>query len=399
MKAQSLDQASPAHAPGSTVDLPPQVRACLFDLDGVLTRTAAVHEAAWKEAFDEFLSTRSDAGHSFEAFSLDDYDRYVDGKPRADGTRSFLASRGISLPEGDVDDAPGVPTVQGLGNRKNELFLHRLASGHVEVFDGSIRFVRAVRAEGLATAVVSSSANAVQVLVAAGIDELFDARIDGLAARQRGLAGKPAPDTFLAGAAALGVGPARGRGVRGCARRCRSRAHGRVRARRGCGSPRSRRRAAQTRRRCRRRRSHRVAAAVMITHPAYTVEPWCVRESSLDLDLLAQSESVFALSNGHVGLRGNLDEGEPHGLPGSYLNSVCEQLPMTHAESGFGYPAHRETVINVTNGKLIRLFVDDEPFDVRYGTLHSHERVLDLRAGTLTPAPRTGRLRSENRFA
>jgi HAD superfamily hydrolase (TIGR01509 family) len=118
-----------------------------------------------------------------------------------------LASRGISLPEGSGDDAPGFPTVQGLGKRKNELFVHRLATGSVEVFDGSIRFVRAVRAEGLATAVVSSSANATQVLAAAGIDDLFDARIDGLTARRSGLAGKPAPDTFLAGAIALGVRP------------------------------------------------------------------------------------------------------------------------------------------------------------------------------------------------
>ena len=122
----------------------------------------------------------------------------------------------------------------------------------------------------------------------------------------------------------------------------------------------------------------------MITDPIYEIEPWTVRESSLDLDLIAQSESVFALSNGHLGLRGNLDEGEPHGLPGTYLNSFCELRPLSHAEAGFGYTALAETIINVTNGKILRLFVDDEPFDVRYGTLHSHERVLDLRAGTLT---------------
>ncbi|GLZ03757.1 glycosyl hydrolase [Actinomadura sp. NBRC 104412] len=118
--------------------------------------------------------------------------------------------------------------------------------------------------------------------------------------------------------------------------------------------------------------------------PVYAVEPWCVREPELRLDRLAQSESVFALSNGHLGLRGNLDEGEPHGLPGSYLNSFFEQRPLPYAEAGYGYPESGQTVINVTNGKLIRLLVDDEPFDVRYGRLHAHERVLDLRAGTLT---------------
>src|SRR5947209_962889 len=121
----------------------------------------------------------------------------------------------------------------------------------------------------------------------------------------------------------------------------------------------------------------------MIEHPAFTVEEWSVREENLHLDVLAQSESIFALSNGHIGLRGNLDEGEPHGLPGTYLNSVYEQRPLPYAEAGYGYPESGQTVIDVTNGKLIRLLVDDEPFDVRYGQLNAHERQLDLPAGTL----------------
>jgi alpha,alpha-trehalose phosphorylase len=120
-----------------------------------------------------------------------------------------------------------------------------------------------------------------------------------------------------------------------------------------------------------------------VTH-GYLVEPWCVMERGLDLDMLARSESVFALSNGHIGLRGNLDEGDPHGLPGTYLNSFYELRPLPYAEAGYGYPQSGQTVINVTNGKLIRLLVDDEPFDVRYGTLDSHERILDMRAGTLS---------------
>ncbi len=122
----------------------------------------------------------------------------------------------------------------------------------------------------------------------------------------------------------------------------------------------------------------------MIDHPAFSIEPWTVRETHLDLEILAQSESIFALSNGHIGLRGNLDEGEPYGFPGTYLNSVFEERPLPYAEAGYGFPLSGQTVINVTNGKLIRLLVDDEPFDVRYGTLHGHERVLDMRAGTLT---------------
>ena len=121
----------------------------------------------------------------------------------------------------------------------------------------------------------------------------------------------------------------------------------------------------------------------MITHPAFAVEPWCVRETELDLNVLSQSESVFALSNGHIGLRANLDEGEPYGIPGTYLNSFYEVRPLPYAEAGYGYPESGQTVLNVTNGKIIRLLVDDEPFDVRYGRLQSHERTLDLRAGVL----------------
>ncbi|MFI8239614.1 glycoside hydrolase family 65 protein [Streptomyces sp. NPDC085866] len=139
----------------------------------------------------------------------------------------------------------------------------------------------------------------------------------------------------------------------------------------------------------------------MITHRSYTVEPWAVRETDLNLDVLAQSESVFALSNGHVGWRGNLDEGEPHGLPGSYLNGVHEAHPLPYAEAGYGYPESGQTVINVTNGKILRLLVDDEPFDLRYGRLVAHERVLDLRRGVLersvewtSPAGSTVRVRS-----
>ncbi|MFF4546767.1 glycoside hydrolase family 65 protein [Streptomyces sp. NPDC001435] len=139
----------------------------------------------------------------------------------------------------------------------------------------------------------------------------------------------------------------------------------------------------------------------MITHPSYTVEPWCLRETELNLDVLAQSESVFALSNGHVGWRGNLDEGEPHGLPGAYLNGVYERHPLPYAEAGYGYPESGETVINVTDGKVIRLLVDDHPCDLRYGQLLAHERVLDFRSGVLsrtarwtTPGGRTVRITS-----
>jgi beta-phosphoglucomutase family hydrolase len=188
--------------------LPPEVSACLFDLDGVLTRTATVHFAAWKETFDTFLRQRADEqGTTFTPFEQPDYDRWVDGRPRLDGTKGFLESRGIDLPIGSPDDPPTAATVNGLANAKNARVLERLEHGHVETYPGSVSYVEAVRKAGLKTAVVSSSANTPAVLAAAGIADLFDHRVDGNVARERHLAGKPAPDTFLAAAHDLGYGP------------------------------------------------------------------------------------------------------------------------------------------------------------------------------------------------
>jgi beta-phosphoglucomutase family hydrolase len=190
--------------------LPDDIRGCLFDLDGVITETAKVHAAAWKEMFDGFLQRRAEqSGQPFVPFdSVKDYDDYVDGKPRADGTRSFLASRGIELPEGHEDDPPDADTVYGLGNRKNEIVLRLIHEQGVEAYPGSVRYLRAVKDAGLPRAVVSSSTNCRDVLIAAGIEEEFDARIDGVVAEREHLRGKPAPDTFLAGAKALGLAPA-----------------------------------------------------------------------------------------------------------------------------------------------------------------------------------------------
>jgi beta-phosphoglucomutase family hydrolase len=189
--------------------LPATVRACLFDLDGVLTETAKVHAAAWKEMFDQFLRARSArTGEDFVPFDLtDDYGEYVDGKPRYDGVRSFLASRGIELPEGQPDDPASAETVRGLGNRKNEIVLRMIREQGVEAYEGSRRYLEAAREAGLRRAVVSSSTNCQDVLVAAGIEQFFEARIDGVVAEREHLKGKPAPDTFLAGARALDVTP------------------------------------------------------------------------------------------------------------------------------------------------------------------------------------------------
>jgi len=185
--------------------LPDAVRVCLFDLDGVLTKTATVHFAAWKRTFDEFLQ-RHDPGQ--EPFSQLDYNRYVDGKHRADGVRGFLASRGITLPEGGADDPPDAATVQGIATRKNALVLQELEEHGVEVYPGSVDYLRAVKEAGLATAVVTASANGAQVIAAGGFADLIDGRIDGVVAGRDHLKGKPAPDTFLAGARVLGVRPA-----------------------------------------------------------------------------------------------------------------------------------------------------------------------------------------------
>ncbi len=189
--------------------LPDPVVACLFDLDGVLTDTALVHARAWKVTFDDYLrETSAHTGGTFTPFDIhDDYDRYVDGKPRAAGVRDFLASRGITLPEGREDDPPSAETVQGLGNRKNELLLALIRRDGVAVFEGSRRYLEAVRAGGMRTAVVSSSANTAEVTAVTGLDRHLDVRVDGVVAEQQHLAGKPAPDTFLEAARRLGVEP------------------------------------------------------------------------------------------------------------------------------------------------------------------------------------------------
>lgn len=184
--------------------LPDAVRACLFDLDGVLTPTAEIHATAWKEMFDAFLAERDGPGYvPFDKVA--DYETYVDGKPRADGTRSFLASRGIVLPEGDPDDPPEAHTIEGLSKRKDAIFQRVVFEVGVKPYPGSVRYLQAVRDAGLRRAVVSSSAHCAEIVRAAGIEDLLEVRVDGIVARQRALRGKPAPDTFRYAAELLGV--------------------------------------------------------------------------------------------------------------------------------------------------------------------------------------------------
>lgn len=188
------------------IRLPEEISACLFDMDGVLTNTAKVHSKAWKEMFDAFLRERE--GDGFQPFDIaTDYVEYVDGKLRQDGVRSFLQSRNIELPEGNPDDPPDAETAHGLGNRKNERVQQLIREKGVEVFEGSVRFVELAREAGLRTAVVSASKNTPEVLRVTGMADLFEARIDGIAAAERNLPGKPAPDTFIAAADALDMRP------------------------------------------------------------------------------------------------------------------------------------------------------------------------------------------------
>jgi len=183
--------------------LPDPIRACLFDLDGVLTQTAKVHKAAWRQTFDDFM--RQHDPDAFAPFTDADYNEYVDGKPRRDGVRDFLASRDIRLPAGDPEDPPDANTIAGVGNRKNELLLRQIDEHGVDAYDGSLRYARAAKDAGLLAAVVTASANGEQVIGAAGFADLITVRIDGVVAAREQLRGKPAPDTFLAGARALGV--------------------------------------------------------------------------------------------------------------------------------------------------------------------------------------------------
>src|SRR5919198_3123393 len=189
--------------------LPSGVTVCLFDLDGVLTKTAEVHAAAWKEMFDAYLRERAaTTGKEFVPFDpVADYDDYVDGKPRYEGVQSFLASRGIELPRGEPSDPPEAQTVDGLGNRKNEIVLRLIREQGVEAYEGSVRYVRAARDAGLRRAVVSSSTNCRDVLHAAGIEELLEVRMDGVVAEREHLKGKPAPDTYLKAAEMLNAEP------------------------------------------------------------------------------------------------------------------------------------------------------------------------------------------------
>jgi alpha,alpha-trehalose phosphorylase len=372
--------------------------AVLFDLDGVLTTTRAVHAAAWKHSFDEFLAAW-DAEHGTKTARFDDsadYANYVDGKPRQDGVRDFLASRGIVLPEGEPNSAPEQESVWGLGNRKQLLVEERLAQG-VEVFPGSVAWVRELRDAGIKTAVVSSSRNCAAVLGYAGISDLFDTRVDGETTLELGLPGKPAPDAFLEGARRLAVAPARAIVVEDAlagVEAGRAGAFGLVvgvdRGGNAAGlaahgadivvgdlsemltAPID--------------RVHRLLAAakrIIAATGDYPVESWRLVERAYNPEFVEQTETLFALSNGYLGIRGAFEEGDPSYQPATLLNGFHETWPIVYPETAFGFATTGQTIAPVPDGTTIRLLVDEHPLTCVTTEVQEFERALDMQRGVV----------------
>jgi alpha,alpha-trehalose phosphorylase len=383
-----------------------EIDAVLFDLDGVLTTTRTVHAAAWKDTFDEFLPAwDAEHGTSTTPFNeADDYVAYVDGKPRQDGVRDFLASRGIELPEGHPDSSRDEISVWGLSNRKQLLVEAELERIGVEVFPGSIAWVRELREAGVPTAVVSSSRNCATVLEYAGIANLFDERVDGATALEMGMDGKPAPDMFLEAARRLGVSPERSIVVEDALAGVQAGRAGGFRLVIGvdrgdhpeelraagadivvddlsellsapteeihrAGPP-----------------EHRLLAAskrILASTGDYPTDPWRLVERAYNPEYVGQTETLFALSNGYLGIRGSFEEGKPSFQPGTLLNGFHETWPIVYPEKAHGYATTGQTILPVPDGTSIRLFIDEDPIDCDTTEVLEFERALDMQRGAL----------------
>ena len=330
-----------------------------------------------------------------------DYDEYVDGKPRFDGVRVVPRRRaGSSCPRETPDDPPDAETVDGLGNRKNELVLAMIDEDGVEAYEGSVRYVRAARDAGLRRAVVSSSAQLPRGAGGGRASTTCSRRgSTAIVAEREHLQGKPAPDTFLAAARALGVDARAGRGLRGRARRGRRRPRGRLRLRRRRRPRRpGRRRCASTAPTSSSPTSPSCSTAVIAASGVHRRAVGGARDRARPRPARPDRVGLRALQRPHRPARQPRRGRAASALPGTYLNSFYELRPLPYAEAGYGYPEAGQTVVNVTNGKIIRLLVDDEPFDVRYGAAaRSHERALDLRAGRAAPRRATGARRPARR--
>jgi alpha,alpha-trehalose phosphorylase len=374
--------------------------AVLFDLDGVVTRTASLHAAAWAELFDDFLRRRAAAGgEPFRAFDpRADYLAYVDGKPRHEGVRSFLAARGIELPEGDPADDPQALTVHGLGRRKDALFQRRLRRDGVEVFASTLDLIRALRDRGVKTAVVTSSRNGREVLAAANIEHLFDVRLDGMDAEALGLKGKPAPDPFLKCAEQLGVAPARAVVIEDAV-------SGVEAGRRGgfglvVGVDRGGNRAALAASGADlvvddlgalgvENLAERFGAAADASFGREADIAWRIEQDGFDPAREHEMESIFTVGNGYVGVRGTLDTPLPISQGDLFIAGIYDRKHperpysehefMTEGRDEYPY----SELVSAPFPFRVRISVDGEPLDLANERWRTHRRILELRTGML----------------
>jgi alpha,alpha-trehalose phosphorylase len=380
--------------------------AVLFDLDGVLTTTRAVHAAAWTQTFNHFLASW-DVLHGTITARFDDqsdYAVYVDGKPREAGVRDFLASRGITLAEGGPASPPAEDSIWVLADRKERLVEAELERLGVQAIPGSVAWIRELREGGIKTAVVSSSRNCAAVLESAGISNLFDTRVDGVTSIELGLAGKPAPDGFLEAARRLGVAPQRavivedaiagveaGRaGSFGLVIGVDRAGHAEQLAAHGADmvvSDLSELLVDPTdhvhRSGPRRNRLQAAAERIFATGSEYPADPWRLVERSYNPDAVEQTETLFALSNGYLGVRGSFDEGEPSYRPATLLNGFHETWPIIYPELAYGFATTGQTIVPVPDGTTIRLSIDEDPINCQTSEVHEFERTLDMRRGVL----------------
>ncbi len=385
---------------------PDVLDAVLFDMDGVLTTTARMHALAWKRTFDGFLdSWDADNGSVTPRFSVgEDYAATVDGKPRQDGVSDFLASRGIELPLGTPDSPPDEWSIYGIGNRKQGFVEEALRTEGVEVFPGSVAWLRELRERGVRTAVVTSSTNADAILNASGIADLFDARVDGDTAIEFGLPGKPAPDTFLEAARRVDAHPSRAAVVEDSRAGVTAARTGGFRIVIGVdrlGQPEELRQAGADivvedlaelvtcegdRHHPLGPRTHRLRAGatrLLAADEDFPVDEHRLVERHFHRDYVPQMESIFALSNGYLGMRGTQDEGHPFYDPAPMLNGFYETWPIEYPERAHGFAETGQTILGVPDGAIIRLYLDDDPFTLETSDVLEYERILDMSAGTL----------------
>lgn len=355
-----------------------ELAAVIFDMDGVVTDTAAVHAAAWKRLFDGYLRERSRrTGEPFRPFDIDrDYRRYVDGKPRSDGVRDFLGSRGVVLSEGDPDDPPDRETVRGLGNSKDRYFLEHIKEDEVKPYPGTVNLVRSLQAAGVGTAIISASRNLVEVLDAAGIPDLFSVRVDGVESDRLGLKGKPDPAIFLEAARRLGVEPDRAAIVEDALAGVEA-------GRRGgfalvIGVDRTGH-AEELRAR---------GADIVVSDPVELIPPlieevpegfpeptldpsWILEVIGFDPLREREVESWFAVANGRTGTRGSLEEGNVESSPATYVAGV------------FGSDESERRLVSGPTWTRLAPRIGPESMDLSTGQAIEHRRILDLRQGIL----------------